>query len=127
MRAAGLLPISPNSCMPLVNAELPATLLTMTMVANTRVLARRTSESRTCSVASLISLIAGIRRSGCLLPLFRNEFLATGAEGQVFPGFLGKPLPLVRVEHGLFHDPPDNARAEIIFPVELLDPVHQFR
>ena len=54
-----------------------------------------------------------------------HKLLPLGPQRQVFAGFLGQAPALVAVEDGLPHDAPDDARAEEIFAVEALHPLHQ--
>src|SRR5580693_5600544 len=112
MSASGELPISPSCCMPRVRNEFPATLLRIVRTANNRVLPVRL-------------LVAGIGGNGRLLPLVRNKLLAARPQSHIFARFLGQPLAVVRVEDHFPHHAPDYPRAEIVFAVETLHPIHQ--
>src|SRR5438128_10056463 len=101
--------------MPTVSEKLPSTLLSTTSVVKIRVLS--------CGRGG-ISSVTRCRRCRCL-PLIGDEFLALGAQRQIFPRFFSEALALGRVEDRFAHHAPDDARPEVIFAVKALDPLHQ--
>src|SRR5580700_5937519 len=112
IKASGELPISPSSFMPCVRAELPLTLLTITITVNKRVLARSRSAfpAEPCIESKPVLLIAGMRRNHCrvLFALFRDELFPATAQRHVLAGFLNQALAVVRVENHFPNHSPDH-------------------
>src|SRR5579872_253476 len=104
--------------------KLPKTLLSTTTTAQIQLLTRSRTFSF-CIVRSALVARSHRGRDGFSRLLVGHEPFAFGPQRQVFARLLREAAPLAGIEHCLAHDTPDHARAEEIFAVEPLHPLHQ--